>query len=113
MNVEEQLQFRDLIKLEDELKALKETVEVVKASCLDSLMRSDDDKFIIDGFEFSVSAKRTYGYSSTVDDLTSQLKNIKKEELADGTAVLVTDGHKLVKRKLKGSLEHDIENDVI
>jgi len=102
MDLDKLAKFVDLIDAEDEPERLKLRIAELRGDCLEIAKQVEGKKVIVNGFEFSVVADRSYKYSEEVSQLEGELKKLKERERVNEIATLAKDEEKLTKKRLQG-----------
>ena len=89
------------IAIKARISELQEELETLKGPLLYALMDEPEEKGAYKGFEFSIQRRKSYEYSPAVQDLETELKEMKKTERANGTAEVTKDQAILVMKTKK------------
>jgi hypothetical protein len=89
------------IEIKTKISELQEELEELKAPLMYALMEEPDEKNEYKGFEFSIQRRKTYAYSTGVQDLEETLKKAREAERHNGIAEIVKDQAILVLRSPK------------
>lgn len=89
------------LELKAEIKRLKQELEDLQPTILNALWEEPENRTEYGGYELTVGMRKSYEYSERVARLQDELKALKKQEEADGTARLKRHTSFVVVRALK------------
>jgi predicted RNase H-like nuclease (RuvC/YqgF family) len=84
MNEEARESFQRYEQLKQQIKELEN--EIVMLQPLVMAYMSEDEKVETESGSFVLQSRSVYEYSPYTQELEQKIKNLKKEEIADGTA---------------------------
>jgi len=79
--------FSRYAEIKQKVKELEEEIATIGPTILSEIQEAGVDKVETDDGSFIVECRKDWTYSEAVSALDSQLKELKKKEMADGTAM--------------------------
>ena len=86
--LDDQKPLERYLEIKAEMKRLKEELDELQPLILTALWEEPEQRTAYRGYELAVNTRRSYQYSEAVQEMQTTLRDLKKAEEQDGTALL-------------------------